>query len=240
MAEAEPRGRGRGARGGGRARARGRPGARLGRCSRARARGRVDRRSRRLPPATTSPTKPRSLPRPIAVAITGGIGAGKSEALYAFQQGRRRDRLERRDRPPPAGRGRRCTRRDGGASWGRASSPRTATIDRTRVADVVFADRAKLDFLEALLHPRVAAEYLRWREQLARAAEPAARLRDRGAAPLRVGRRGALRQGRRDHGAREAARRSAAACAATTATAVSCPTRRRSSGPTSPTSTPAR
>ena len=44
------------------------------------------------------------------------------------------------------------------------------SIDRGRVAEVVFADRAKLDFLEALLHPKVAAEYLTWREQLAGAA----------------------------------------------------------------------
>ncbi len=45
-------------------------------------------------------------------------------------------------------------------------------IDRGRVADVVFANRRKLDFLEALLHPRVSAEYLRWREQLGRLPNP--------------------------------------------------------------------
>jgi dephospho-CoA kinase len=40
------------------------------------------------------------------------------------------------------------------------------------VAEKVFGDRAKLDFLERLLHPRVAAEYLRWREQLAQLPNP--------------------------------------------------------------------
>ena len=49
------------------------------------------------------------------------------------------------------------------------------SIDRARVAEVVFADRAKLDFLERLLHPKVAAEYLRWREQLGALPEPARR-----------------------------------------------------------------
>ena len=46
------------------------------------------------------------------------------------------------------------------------------SIDRARVADVVFADRAKLDFLEQLLHPRVAQEYLTWRDQLGELPNP--------------------------------------------------------------------
>ena len=40
-------------------------------------------------------------------------------------------------------------------------------IDRARVGRLVFGDRAKLLWLEQLLHPRVAREYLQWREQLA-------------------------------------------------------------------------
>jgi dephospho-CoA kinase len=40
-------------------------------------------------------------------------------------------------------------------------------IDRSRVADRVFGDREALAWLEALLHPRVSAEYLRWRDQVA-------------------------------------------------------------------------
>jgi dephospho-CoA kinase len=47
-------------------------------------------------------------------------------------------------------------------------------VDRKRVAKVVFGDRAKLDFLEGLLHPRVAAEYLSWREGLAELPNPPA------------------------------------------------------------------
>src|SRR5437588_1017705 len=50
----------------------------------------------------------------------------------------------------------------------------TGDVDRTAVADLVFPDRAELDWLEALLHPRVVTEYLRWRdEQAAKPLPPA-------------------------------------------------------------------
>lgn len=47
-------------------------------------------------------------------------------------------------------------------------------IDRSRVAERVFDDRESLAWLEALLHPKVSAEYLRWREQLAKLPNPPA------------------------------------------------------------------
>jgi dephospho-CoA kinase len=47
-------------------------------------------------------------------------------------------------------------------------------IDRRRVGDIVFGDREALAWLEALLHPRVSAEYFRWREELARLPDPPA------------------------------------------------------------------
>jgi dephospho-CoA kinase len=47
-------------------------------------------------------------------------------------------------------------------------------IDRSRVAERVFDDRESLVWLEALLHPKVSAEYLRWREQLAKLPNPPA------------------------------------------------------------------
>ena len=47
-----------------------------------------------------------------------------------------------------------------------------AEIDRSRVAERVFDDRESLAWLEALLHPKVSAEYLRWREQLAQLPNP--------------------------------------------------------------------
>jgi dephospho-CoA kinase len=111
------------------------------------------------------------LPRPIAVAITGGIGAGKSAALESFAaQGAATvssdEIVHHLLRTDPD------VRQALVAELGAGVLGPDGTIDRARVAEVVFNDREKLDFLEALLHPRVAAEYLRWREQLARLPNP--------------------------------------------------------------------
>ena len=102
---------------------------------------------------------------PIAVAITGGIGAGKSEALFAFQKAGAAtvssDEIVHHLLETDAD-----VREAMVSELGEGILADDGTIDRSRVADLVFADRKKLDFLEALLHPRVAAEYLQWREQL--------------------------------------------------------------------------
>jgi dephospho-CoA kinase len=108
---------------------------------------------------------------PIAVAITGGIGAGKSEALYAFQKAGAATvssdeivhHLLRNDPEVRA-----LLVRELGVGILGADG----VIDRARVAELVFPDRDKLAFLESVLHPRVAAEYLRWREQLGKLPEP--------------------------------------------------------------------
>ena len=47
-------------------------------------------------------------------------------------------------------------------------------IDRSAVAQIVFRDRDELAWLEALLHPLVVREYLRWRDELAQRPEPPA------------------------------------------------------------------
>jgi dephospho-CoA kinase len=47
-------------------------------------------------------------------------------------------------------------------------------IDRAKVGEIVFADREDLAWLERLLHPRVVAGYLRWREELAELPAPPA------------------------------------------------------------------
>jgi dephospho-CoA kinase len=105
------------------------------------------------------------VPRPVAVAITGGIGAGKSEALYAFKKAGAAtvssDEIVHH-----------LLRSDEGVKQaivgelGGAVLDDEGVVDRKRVGEIVFRDRAKLDFLEQLLHPLVTAEYLRWREQL--------------------------------------------------------------------------
>jgi len=113
------------------------------------------------------------VPRPVAVAITGGIGAGKSEALYAFQKAGAAtvssdEIVHHLLRTDPE------VKVAIVAELGEDVLDGEGAVDRKRVAEKVFADRAKLDFLERLLHPRVAAEYLTWREQLAELPSPPA------------------------------------------------------------------
>jgi len=109
--------------------------------------------------------------RPIAVAITGGIGAGKSEALEAFRNHGAatvssdeivHHLLATDDSVRDA-----LVARLGEGVLGEDGRP-----DRGRIAEVVFADRDALTFLEGLLHPLVAREYLTWRDQLARLPNP--------------------------------------------------------------------
>ena len=93
--------------------------------------------------------------RPVAVAITGGIGAGKSEALAAFA-------------------------RHGAATLSAdelvhvliaedpevraALQERFGTTDRAEIGRIVFSDTAELAWLEGLLHPRVRDGYAAWIE----------------------------------------------------------------------------
>src|ERR1041385_2827033 len=90
------------------------------------------------------------------VAIPGGIGAGKSEALQAFARHGAAtissDEIVHE-------------LIDEDADVSAALVERFGTTDRAEIAEVVFADRAQLAWLEALLHPRVVARYLEWRER---------------------------------------------------------------------------
>jgi dephospho-CoA kinase len=111
--------------------------------------------------------------RPLAVAITGGIGAGKSEALAAFARHGAAtvssDQIVHR-----------LLRDDTGVRealldrFGEGILDQANQIDRRAVADIVFPDSEALDWLEGLLHPLVVREYLEWREQLGRLPTPPA------------------------------------------------------------------
>ena len=104
--------------------------------------------------------------RPIAVAITGGIGAGKSEALKAFARHGAATvssdeivhHLLRREDVRDA-----IVQR-----MGNGILAPSGEIDRGALGTVVFNDREALTWLEELLHPLVSAEYLQWRDDLAR------------------------------------------------------------------------
>jgi dephospho-CoA kinase len=101
---------------------------------------------------------------PLLIGLTGGIAAGKSEALEAFgrlgaetvssdavvhellDSEQVRDRLIER--------------------WGPQIAPDGA-IDRSRVGEIVFERPEELAWLEAELHPRVAERIDAWRRSLA-------------------------------------------------------------------------
>jgi dephospho-CoA kinase len=107
----------------------------------------------------------------VALAVTGGIGAGKSEALRAFERHgaavissdeivhellRSDDEIRRALRE----------------RFGERIFGLDGDVDREQVAQAVFTDAAELDWLERLLHPRVVATYLAWRERLAEQPDP--------------------------------------------------------------------
>lgn len=109
--------------------------------------------------------------RPIAVAITGGIGAGKSEALAAFARHGAAvissddivHRLLREDE---------SVRAELVERFGKSVLDDEGHVDRGAIAQIVFADPEALEWLEGLLHPLVVQEYLSWRELLAEGDDP--------------------------------------------------------------------
>ncbi len=98
--------------------------------------------------------------RPLAVALTGGIAAGKSEALQAFARHGAAvistdevvHRLYREDE------GLQGSLRE---RWGERVF-RDGDVDRAEIGRIVFADRAELAWLESELHPRVRAATDEW------------------------------------------------------------------------------
>ena len=102
---------------------------------------------------------------PVAVAITGGIGAGKSVALAAFARHGAATvssdeivhHLLRRDEVKAAL----------VARLGYGIVAPDGEIDRGALGTIVFNDRVALQWLESLLHPLVSAEYLQWRADVA-------------------------------------------------------------------------
>jgi dephospho-CoA kinase len=109
--------------------------------------------------------------RPVAVAITGGIGAGKSTALDAFRaQGAATvssDEIVHHLLAEDEAVRDALVERLGPEILGEDGRP-----DRSRIAGAVFGDPKQLAWLEALLHPLVSREYLSWREQLAQLDDP--------------------------------------------------------------------
>jgi dephospho-CoA kinase len=107
----------------------------------------------------------------LAVAITGGIGAGKSTALDAFRAHGAatvssdeivHHLLAADDDVRDA-----LVEKLGPEILGGDGRP-----DRARIAQAVFGDAERISWLEGLLHPLVSREYLSWRDQLAALDDP--------------------------------------------------------------------
>jgi dephospho-CoA kinase len=97
---------------------------------------------------------------PLTIGLTGGIAAGKSEALAAF--GRLgaatlssdavvHDLLEGEP-----------LRAELSSRWGEDVAPPNAPTDRGRIGAIVFADPDELTWLESKIHPAVGAETAAW------------------------------------------------------------------------------
>jgi dephospho-CoA kinase len=95
--------------------------------------------------------------RPVAVAITGGIGAGKSEALAAF--GRRGAATLSADAVVHE-----LIAND--EEVRKALQERFGTTERSEIADAVFGDSDGLVWLEQLLHPLVRRRTDAWLEHV--------------------------------------------------------------------------
>jgi dephospho-CoA kinase len=97
------------------------------------------------------------------VGLTGGIGAGKSEALAAFE--RLGAATLSTDRVTHDLLGDDQVMEALVSRWGEEVAP-NGEVDRERVGQIVFGDRAELDWLESVMHPRVGVHVLEWRQNL--------------------------------------------------------------------------
>jgi dephospho-CoA kinase len=97
------------------------------------------------------------------VGLTGGIGAGKSEALAAFERlgaaTLSTDRVAHDLLDDDEVRAALVER------WGEEIAP-GGSVDRDRVSEIVFNDRDELVWLESITHPRVGIHVLEWRQSL--------------------------------------------------------------------------
>jgi dephospho-CoA kinase len=104
------------------------------------------------------------------VALTGGIGAGKSVALDAFARHgaatRSSDEIVHQLLREDTEVRRALLERFGPDVIGADGA------DRAALARVVFNDPVELRWLEQLLHPRVVQEHARWQRELAAAPDP--------------------------------------------------------------------
>jgi dephospho-CoA kinase len=97
------------------------------------------------------------------VGLTGGIGAGKSETLAAFERAGAAtlstDRVTHDLLDDDQVRSALVER------WGPQVAPE-GSVDRQKVGEIVFDNREELAWLESVMHPRVGTHVLEWRQDL--------------------------------------------------------------------------
>jgi dephospho-CoA kinase len=97
------------------------------------------------------------------VGLTGGIGAGKSETLAAFERlgaaTLSTDRVAHDLLDDDEVRAALIER------WGEEIAS-GGSVDREKVSEIVFHDRDELTWLESVTHPRVGAHVVEWRQSL--------------------------------------------------------------------------
>jgi dephospho-CoA kinase len=116
---------------------------------------------------------PQAVPKPpLAVAVTGGVGAGKSEALAAFaRHGAATISSDAVVHELYADEDVREALRE---RYGDQVFAADGSVDRAALGELVFASPDELRWLEGLMHPRVMARTEAWREELARRPDPPA------------------------------------------------------------------
>lgn len=100
---------------------------------------------------------------PLKIGLTGGIAAGKSEALAAF--GRLGAATLSSDAVVHELLESESLRASLVERWGEEVAP-DGVIDRTRIGEIVFADPEELAWLESQIHPLVAERMVAWLTEL--------------------------------------------------------------------------
>jgi dephospho-CoA kinase len=100
---------------------------------------------------------------PRFIGLTGGVGAGKSEALAAL--GRLGAATVSSDQLVHELLGSEEMRPLLVERWGEEVAP-NGEVDRARIGSIVFERPEELEWLEGILHPRVAERIAAWREAL--------------------------------------------------------------------------
>lgn len=100
----------------------------------------------------------------IFIGVTGGIGSGKSFICSLFDQKKisvfHADEIAKEISERPS------VRKEIVSAFGDSILSTSNTIDRKKLASIVFSEHKKLHLLNSIIHPRVFAEFESWKKSL--------------------------------------------------------------------------